>query len=192
MHDRLGIPAEQVAELRDRYFHAYGTTLNGLMRHYGADPHDYLDFVHQVPIEDMLAPDPLLAGMLAALPQKKAIFTNAARAHAERVLRRLGIAEAIGEIIDIVRLDFVNKPEAEAFRRALEICGEIDSTRALVADDSLRNLQTGKSLGMTTVLVGHPDPDGIADYRIARISDLAGTVPELDGRPGGPALQAKT
>lgn len=192
MHTRLGIPADQVAVLRDRYFHAYGTTLSGLMRHHAADPFDYLDFVHQVPIEDMLRPDPVLAQMLDRLPQQRVVFTNAAQAHAERVLSRLGIAHVIHEIIDIVRLDFVNKPSPEAFHKALGLCGETEPERTLVADDSLRNLETARSLGMTTVLVGRDDPDGVVDYHIARISELAGAVPGLD-RPaaeGAAALES--
>ncbi len=179
MHNRLGIPADQVGGLRDRYFRAYGTTLSGLMRHYAADPFDYLDFVHKVPIEDMLDPDPALAEMLGSLPQKRVVFTNAAQAHAERVLNRLGIAHVIHEIIDIVRLDFVNKPLPESFYKALELCGETEPERTLVADDSTRNLETARSLGMTTVLVGRDDRDGFADYRVASISELAAAVPGL-------------
>ena len=92
MMDRLGLSYDQTTALRRRYFEQYGTTLNGLWHNHAVDPQEYLAFVHAVPLEEMLHPDPDLAGMLHDLPQKRVVFTNANLQHAERVLACLGIA----------------------------------------------------------------------------------------------------
>jgi len=88
MAERVGIPAERVAALREQYFVTFGTTLNGLRANHGVDPEEYLAFVHDIPLDRLLAEDLQLQGMLALLPQRKVIFSNADRAHAQRVLQR--------------------------------------------------------------------------------------------------------
>jgi putative hydrolase of the HAD superfamily len=179
IRDRLRVPTDQVAALRDGYFRAYGTTLQGLIIHYGIDPMDYLDYVHQVPIEHMLDPNPALDRMLAGLPQQRVILTNASRAHAERVLERLGIGRHIERIIDITALGYVNKPAPEAYHRALELAGEQEASASLVIDDSVRNLQTAGSLGMTTVLVSADHAEAPVDFRIDCITQLLEALPGL-------------
>lgn len=180
---RLGLPQEQIAVLRDAYYQAYGTTLSGLIHNHQIDPHEYLEFVHQVPIEDLLLPDPALARMLASLPQRLVVLTNSSAGHVRRVAQQLGVLDEIDQIIDVVALEFVNKPLPDAYRRALALAGEDDPRRALVADDSLRNLLTARDLQMTTVLVGGNHSPAPVDFHIARITDLIDAVPGLLG-PG--------
>ena len=180
MTDRLDISALKADELRKQYFQAYGTTLNGLQIHHNVDPLDYLNFVHDVPIDSFLQPDPELREMLDRVIQKRVIFTNASRDHAERVLNRLGIEEQIDQVIDIISLDYHNKPEPDAYSRALSLTGENDPSACLLVDDRSRNLIPGKAMGMTTVLVGEDDPDPSIDFQINIITQLTETVPGLD------------
>ena len=180
MTDRLDISALKADELRKQYFQAYGTTLNGLQIHHNVDPLDYLNFVHDVPIDSFLQPDPELREMLDRVIQKRVIFTNASRDHAERVLNRLGIEEQIDQVIDIISLDYHNKPEPDAYSRALSLTGENDPSACLLVDDRSRNLIPGKAMGMTTVLVGEDDPDPSIDFQINIITQLTDTVPGLD------------
>ncbi|MEW6568703.1 MAG: pyrimidine 5'-nucleotidase [Chloroflexota bacterium] len=179
MHLRVGIEPERVPILREQYFRTFGTTLNGLVAIHHIDPEDYLEYVHDLPLEDSLQPDPDLQAMLESLPQRRVVFTNASRGHAERVLNRLGVHQAIDAIVDILTLNLCNKPRPEAYRRALEIVGEPDPQACVAVDDLLANLQTAKRLGMITVLVGNRHRDESVDHRIARAADLTRAVPDL-------------
>lgn len=180
MMDRLGLTYDEATSLRRRYFEQYGTTLNGLWFNHAVDPQDYLTYVHAVPLEDMLRPDPALTAMLKKLSQKRVVFTNANREHADRVLACLGIAGTIDAIIDLFALNMANKPDPEAYDRALELIGEKDPRACVLADDLSRNLVPAKAMGMTTVLVGPGQPDGAADLHIERITDLTRALPGLN------------
>jgi putative hydrolase of the HAD superfamily len=187
MTERVGIPLGHVDALRDRYFRSYGTTLNGLMIHHNVNPLDYLDYVHQVPIEEMIHPDLDLLHTLRSLPQRRVVFTNASRGHAERVLRALGLEQVIDQVVDIVALDMINKPRPESFQRAMALCGETEPAACVTVDDALRNLITADSLGMTTVLVGREDGCQEVDFCIPRAADLLRALPQLLDRDPPPA-----
>jgi putative hydrolase of the HAD superfamily len=182
--ERVGINEAEVEQLRNQYLQEYGTTLKGLMQNHGVDPHDYLDFVHQVPVERIIEPDPGLRNMLAEISPRRVIFTNASSQHAQRVLQRLGVEELIDQIIDIETLDFANKPLPQAYLRALRLVGETDAERCLMVDDRLANLLPAKTIGMTTVLVGDDSGEAGADYTINAITQLTATLPQLKDQHG--------
>jgi putative hydrolase of the HAD superfamily len=152
MAERLGLPRETALLDRQRYLEVFGTTLNGLVAEHAIDPQDYLAFVHNVPLLDYLAPAPALGAMLARLPLRKAVFTNADAAHARRVLDCLGVAAHFEHIIDIVALDYINKPDPRAYARALRLL-EAEAHECAFIDDAPRNLRPAHALGMTTVMV---------------------------------------
>jgi putative hydrolase of the HAD superfamily len=179
MVEVVGIDPVEAPALRQLYFERYGTSLNGLRRHHGVDPFAYLSFVHDVPLEGFLSPDPELRRMLERLAVRPTIFTNADTAHARRVLSLLGVADLIGEVIDIVALEWINKPEAAAYHRALTLCRQDDPTACLVVDDQPRNLAPAAALGMGTVLVGSGERLNGIDHVIPRAADLLLAVPEL-------------
>src|SRR3989304_2514178 len=105
MQEKVGIPTGRVAALRDQYFRAYGTTLNGLMLHHHVDPNDYLDYVHQVAIEQMLQPAPAPRRTVLALPERRVVFTDPSHDHAERVLHAPGLGGSIDQVVDILALE---------------------------------------------------------------------------------------
>ena len=180
MTERLLIPPEEVVHRRDHYFHSFGTTLNGLRREYHVNPQDYMDFVHQLPLEQYLQADPALESMLSALPQRKHILTNSDTAHTLRVLDRLGVRQHFLTIIDIYALGFVNKPEPEAYRIALRLAGDPPSEACVLVEDSLRNIQPAHELGMTTVYVGRQPPNGNVDVALGRVTEMCKAMPALD------------
>jgi pyrimidine 5'-nucleotidase len=159
LHEEMGFQPYEVLELRERLFRQYGTTLRGLQIEYEVDMDHYLDYVHDVPLADILSPDPELNQVLDALPQRKVIFTNAYAPHACRVINILGIQNHFEKIIDIYALYPYCKPEVEAFHKALEIIAE-DPENCLMVDDNTNNLATAKSLGVATVSVGAHRHDG--------------------------------
>src|SRR5512139_3022175 len=120
--ETLHLPQDQASELRQRYYLQHGTALRGLVvERPDVNPEDYLQFVHDVRLTDYLGPDPALAEMLRSIPLTKVIFTNATVEHAQKVLNILGIAAEFADIVDVRRVQYVSKPNAEAYGRLLAI-----------------------------------------------------------------------
>jgi len=147
----LEVPIEHARYLQKRYYHDYGTTLTGLIKLHKVDPHDFLEFVHDIDLAP-LRESPELAHALAALPGRRIIFTNGSRRHAERVAAKLGVLHLMEDICDIAACDFVAKPSPEAFNRMVERHG-VSSREAAMFEDMPHNLEAAHALGMTTVLV---------------------------------------
>jgi putative hydrolase of the HAD superfamily len=172
MIERTGIRQADADALRKRFLTEYGTTCNGLRREFGADPGEFYRYVHDIPLEEFLAPDPGLRRMLQHMPQEKIIFSNADRDHILRVLSVLGVADLFDGIVDIFSTGFACKPMDAAYRIAARKAGSPPARRCMLVDDLARNLAPARGLGWTTVLIHHPDPDGAADHQIDAIHRL--------------------
>jgi putative hydrolase of the HAD superfamily len=171
MTERLGVKPEEVSTIRDNFLKDFGTTLNALRRFYPVDPHEFLEFVHDIPLDRHLQHDSALIRMMESLKLRKIIFTNADAGHARRVLARLGILHCFESIIDIHMLEFVNKPYRRAYLKALDFAVACPDECVLIEDSAI-NIAPARALGMITVLVGNPSkPDG-AHYHIERIADF--------------------
>jgi len=174
LHVRLGIPVSEIDTLRRRFWVEYGTTLAGLATEHCVDEDDYLEYVHDVELADLLQPDPELRAMLERLPGRKAVFSNASRAHAERVLALLRIEKPFENVIGLEDLGYVPKPNAGAFRSALESLGA-SAERCSLIDDLRPNLAAAKRLGMRTICVsetGSDQADEAIDYVIASVRQI--------------------
>lgn len=179
LEERLGLAPEEATARRRRYRATYGITLAGLMAEEKTDPGDYLRWVHDVPVEELLAPDPALGRLLGELPCASHVFTNGSTAHAERVLARLGVRRHVGRVFGIESTGYRPKPEAAAFLQVLEELG-LDAGRVVYVDDLPENLDAARRLGMTTVLVGPSSADG--HRRAAGTAGLATILLELTAR----------
>jgi putative hydrolase of the HAD superfamily len=175
----LLIPSEQVSVIRRQYFEAYGTTLRGLQIHYQVDADDFLAYVHDLPVESIIAPDPELRRILQSLSLPKWIFTNADANHAGRVLSALGVSDCFNGVIDIRAMGFICKPDPQAYRIALDKVGESAPERCIYLDDAARNLAPAFSMGFFTILVSQDGSDPVARRTIARPHDLPMIMPEL-------------
>ncbi|MBN2555298.1 MAG: pyrimidine 5'-nucleotidase [Anaerolineales bacterium] len=173
MQHVLSIPIEQIHTLRKAYLDQYGTTLAGLMDNGVVDPHDYLDYVHDVSLHTYIEPNPSLSHMLQSLPQKKIVFTNASEGHARRVLDRLGIASHFAAVIGVETLKFINKPQPEAFQRVLKLLHDPDPSTCIMVEDRAVNLKPAHDFGMGTVLVDSDASLPWIDHRINNILELA-------------------
>ena len=147
----LGLETDDAFKVQKSYFRKYGTTLCGLMLHHGTDPHAFLDYVHDFDLSP-LSPDPELAANLGRLRGRKIIHTNGSGDHARKVLDRLEIAEFFTGIFDIIKADFIPKPEPAAYHRLLERFRLRAETTALF-EDVPRNLVSAAKIGITTILV---------------------------------------
>jgi putative hydrolase of the HAD superfamily len=179
MIHRLGILHEDAKILRRDFLKEYGTTLNGLMFHYNVDPNDYVDYVHDIPVEQLIHPNPALKSMLQRLPQHRVIFTNASFEHAERVLKALDVREEFAQIIDLFALELINKPQKLAYRRALDLTGRVPPQSCIMIDDRAENLLPAAELGFTTVLVGRKPRPLEIDFCIDEVTDLLRALPSL-------------
>ncbi len=171
MIERLGMPPEEVGRKREDFLKAFGTTLNALRHYYGIDPHEFLAFVHDLPLADYIVKDPEVDGMLGRLPFSKVIFTNADAAHARRVLARMGIARHFERIIDIYALEFINKPDRRSYLRALDYLS-CSPEECVLVEDSLANILPAREMGMLTVHVQSGDAADGAHYHIRKITEL--------------------
>jgi len=172
MHERLGFSWEEIEILREKYFREYGTTLRGLQANHQVDMDDYLAFVHNVPLEAHLHPDPDLAAAIARLPGRKFIFTNADCAHASRVTKALGLDGAFDGCIDVHVIAPYCKPMPESFALALKAAGSPNLRTCVLLDDQGRITRAARALGIFTVLVGKVDPGFEADEALPRLADL--------------------
>ncbi|MFH2103206.1 MAG: pyrimidine 5'-nucleotidase [Chloroflexota bacterium] len=175
MYDRMGLPWDEIDELRECLFKEYGTTLRGLQTLYSLDMDEYLAYVHAVPLAGALHPDPALRAMLAGLPGRKFIFTNADTAHADRVLAAMQLEDIFEQTIDIKAIAPYCKPMPEAFSIATQIAGSPDPGSCLLIEDQARITRAARQLGWTTILAWRNGADPDADATLPRLIDL----PEL-------------
>jgi putative hydrolase of the HAD superfamily len=156
-----------------RYHQEYGTSMRGLLLNNNLDTERFLAYVHNFPL-DVLQPNPELEALLATLPGEKVIFTNADRAHAERVLARLGVRQHFSRIVDVVAVGYISKPNPEAYINCLRLL-DAHPAECVLIEDTGRNLAPAAALGMTTVLVDGNLNDP-ADYKIPTILELGPVV----------------
>jgi putative hydrolase of the HAD superfamily len=179
MWEVVGLPVDQVPELRRVYFEEYGTTLRGLQIHYHVNADEYLAYVHDLPLRNYIAPVPGLRDLLLSLPQQRWVFTNSDMNHATRVLEVLELSDCFKGIIDIRSVDFACKPEKIAYQKAMLLVGEENPFQCVFFDDSPRNLAPARQLGFFTVLVGSNQPDPSSFRSINNLLELQSAVPEL-------------
>jgi pyrimidine 5'-nucleotidase len=178
MQERMGFPPEQIEVLREQFFREYGTTLRGLQVNYTVDMDEYLAFVHNVPLEAHLHPDPELRSVIEALPARKFIFTNADSAHANRVLDVLGLQGLFDGILDAHTLAPYCKPMPESFELALQAAGSPDPCTCALLDDQVRITRAARSLGLYTILVGKMTAGEDANASLLKWADLPGLLDE--------------
>jgi putative hydrolase of the HAD superfamily len=154
MHERLNLDWSVIPQLRHDLFTRYGTTMRGLQTIYQISVQDYLDFVHDVPVQQYLTADPAVREVIARYPQRKVIFTNSDSNHAMRVLTTLKLDDLFERIVDIRDISPYCKPMPDAFCRALEILGEPDPSKCVMIDDNPPNLDGASQIGMHTIYVG--------------------------------------
>ena len=170
----LGCGLDEARRVQKSYFHEHGTTLRGLMDAHAVDPHEFLDFVHDIDTS-VLSHDRRIVEGIARLPGRKLIFTNGDADYAGRVLAALGLDAAFEGIHDIHACGLLPKPDARAYQSLVDRFA-IDPARALFVEDMARNLKPAKAIGMTTVWVNNGSERGAheasADYIDIEIGDL--------------------
>jgi len=170
---QLSLSPSEADALRRSYLRDYGTTLRGLQINHQVDAEEYLRYVHDIPLDRCLRANPELDAVLGLIPLQKVVFTNSSREHAERVLGALGIRHHFARIVDVRDVHYDSKPQPAAYQRICKMLS-VRPQDCVIVEDSLRNLQPAKALGMATVLVGSREAragDGV-DAAIGRIEEI--------------------
>lgn len=172
----LDCDAAEAKRVQKAHFHEYGTTLAGLMKEHGVDPHHFLADVHDIELERLQC-DERLGRFLHRLPGRRFVFTNGDAPYARRVLEKIGVGEHFDDLHDIHASRYRPKPDPHGYALLCERFG-IDPNHALLADDMVQNLAPAKALGMTTIWVDNGSERGnhnydsqVVDERITDVGD---------------------
>ena len=168
-----GITPDEADKLGEKFFLTYGSCLVGATAELGIDQESaYRTSYWELDLEKV-NPNQALRAMLAALPGRKIIFTNATRYHAERVLKKMNLLDMFEVIVDVKDMGYVPKPDPVAFDKLIDITG-VNPATSIFFEDSLRNLKYAKSLGMSTVhITDKPAGEDFVDLTLSAPEDFS-------------------
>jgi putative hydrolase of the HAD superfamily len=174
--ERLEMPWEKADRVRRRTWTQYGATARGLELEFGVPQREFFSgSIERVPIEQYVRPRPELREMMQALPQRLYVFTNAPSVYARRTLEALDITDLIEDVFDIETTGGLPKPECSCYDHVIEAVNAPPERIALL-EDTETNLEPADELGMLTIKVGPPPPEGDHLY----LEDLL-ALPDLLG-----------
>jgi putative hydrolase of the HAD superfamily len=148
---KLMIPFDQVDQLRRSFIATFGNTLLGLILHHQVEAHDFLNYVHDFPLDPFISREPLLCSFLEQhLSGRFIIFTNAPGFYAHRVLQALGIDHLVHQVYDIHFSSYYGKPHPESFEKVIREA-ELSPCSTLFVDDMPENVNSAKKMGFQTL-----------------------------------------
>lgn len=168
---RLNLPPALAHAVREVYYGRYGSSVGGVLQHCQVDAGEFLEFIHDLPVERYLSYDPRLDELLNALPGHKYIFTNAPADYARRALRALRVEQHFDGIFDIHFAGLEGKPSPSVYAKVLAALGR-PAGACWFVEDSLANLIPAKALGCRTVWLTFNSAESSA-YAEHIIHDLA-------------------
>jgi putative hydrolase of the HAD superfamily len=181
MMERLDLSEREAGALRRDYWQRYGATLLGLVRHHAVKPDEFLLATHRFPdMHRLVRRNQRLRRALAQLPGRRVLVTNAPHRYARQVLAALGVSALIEAIVSIETMQVAGrirpKPSTLLMRRIVARL-RTRASRCVMVEDTVANLVSARSAGLSTVLVARRDAgrDPRAPRRYAgrsRIVDL--------------------
>lgn len=182
--EHLGVDDNEANRLRALYWHRYGATVIGMVRHHGADADAFLARCHDFDTANLVRAERGLAQKLKRLPGRKVLLTNAPMAYAREVLKTLGILRQFKSIWSIEHMrwhtQYRPKPSNALLRYVLAREG-VAPHQATLVEDTLVNLRSARQVGLRTVFVHHPGTPmarsrharpAYVDLRVNTVSDL--------------------
>ena len=173
----FGVDDAGANAMRQGFWQRYGTTMNGLMRHHGTNPRQFLAETHVFPeLASMVVGERALRHALGRLGGRKLVFSNAPRHYVDQVLRALGVERFFDAVYTIEDAGFQGKPALNGFHVLLRN-HDLDPHRCAFIDDVLENLRAAKRLGMSTVWVS-PQRRRVpyVDVVVSSVTQLPGIV----------------
>ena len=165
---RYGKSEEEAAAIRLEAFRLANQTVKGLrMLGYEVDAEDFMDFCRSGE-DQFLSPDLAVVEAVSSLSARyksggvgsanqgrgtrMVLLTNTAEKRARVALECLGLSEHFDAVYGADFMRPACKPEEAAFRKVLEDIS-VAPSRAVMFEDSFKNLKAAKAVGMTTVFV---------------------------------------
>ncbi len=156
---RDGVPADAgtVDAVRLDYWRRYGATLLGMVKHHDVRAEDFLRAAHRFDdLRQMIRAERGIARMLARLPGRKILLTNAPHRYAHEVMRHLGLHRHFARHISIesmhVHGQLRPKPSKSMLRKLVKR-ERIAAQRCILVEDTVINLKAAKQLGMRTAWI---------------------------------------
>jgi putative hydrolase of the HAD superfamily len=154
MVSHLDIDPAEAARLRQHYWHHYGATLLGLVRHHGVKAGHFLEQTHLHPgLEDRLRTSAHDRAALKRLRGRKFIVTNAPLNYTMRVLSTLKLAGCFDGVISIEDMSMFGqlrpKPDARMFRHLVARL-KVRPIDCVLVEDVLENQKAARGIGMRT------------------------------------------
>lgn len=186
VQEKLCVDPDTARRIRKDFLCEFGTTLRGLMRYHDVPPGEYLEYVHDVPIPEIVPARPELRRMLAGLPGRRVVFTNGSESYARRVLDALGVEDLMEGIYGIEFMEYVAKPSPYPYAKLLQATGA-RAEASLFCEDVRENLLPARELGMFTVWVRGREESSPAHAVVDDVCELPGILPRFlePNRSGG-------
>ncbi len=152
--EHLQLSTEDAGALRTHYWHRYGATLLGLIKHHGVQASHFLEATHLLPgLEPRLRTSGPDRAALQRLPGRKFILTNAPRSYALRVLRQLRLLGCFDGVICVEDMTMFGhmrpKPDARLFRHLVARLRTTPS-RCVLVEDTLAHQRQARRVGLRT------------------------------------------
>ena len=153
--EHLGLEVAAASALRQAYWHRYGATLLGMVRHHGVRAPHFLEQTHRLPgLEGRLRTSAHDRAALRRLPGRKFVLTNAPRHYAERVLKALRLTASFDGVLGIEDMAMFGelrpKPDVRMLRRVAARL-KISPTRCVLVEDTLVHQKAARRIGMQTI-----------------------------------------
>ena len=155
MVEHLGLAFDEASALRQHYWHHYGATLLGLVRHHGVRAAHFLAQTHRLPgLEERLRTSARDRVALRRLAGRKFILTNAPRDYALRVLDALRLTPLFDGILCIEDMCMFGqhrpKPDARMLRHVMARL-KLRAVQCVLVEDTLAHQKAAHRLGMRAV-----------------------------------------
>ena len=161
--EHLGLGADEASALRQHYWHHYGATLLGLVRHHGVRAAHFLEQTHRLPgLEERLHQRPRSRRAQSRLRGRKFILTNAPRDYALRVMdaRLTPLFDGILCIEDMAMFGQPRpKPDARMFRHVIARL-KLRPSQCVLVEDTLAHQKAAHGLGMRSVWMRATSTEG--------------------------------
>lgn len=157
MSRRLGLTDAEATQLRQAYWHRYGATLLGLVRHHAVDPEAFLHQTHPMDsLEHHVWRTPGLARRVRMLRGQRWLVTNAPRTYAHRLIRILrlkGCFDRVVAIEDMQAMGRLRPKPSHWLWRHLARQARRPRSQVCMVDDSAENLRGAHRAGLRTARV---------------------------------------
>jgi len=179
---KLNVDLKKAKELQQNYFYQYNTSLNGLIIHHKIDPHEFLEYVHDINL-DFLKKDTVLREELLKLDAKKFVYTHRPLPPFPPLPPHLFIYYLFYLLFYILDGQFIPKPQIEPFKVLIKKF-DINPEETVFIEDIAKNLSVKKELNLKTVWLinneywGKQDSD--KNYIDIRIENLTSFLKEIN------------